>query len=71
MNILKPWIRLNSSVDSNGLCVQHIPAVAELNLNITNIDVFCEEGVYNAEQTRQICEAGKVNYKLKWLLKAF
>ena len=42
------------------LIFQHIPAVAALDLDITNIDVFCEKGVYDAEQTRLICEAGKV-----------
>lgn len=40
-----------------------IPAVAEAKRNksidCTLIDVFCETGVYNAEQTREICEAGR------------
>ena len=49
--------------DRYKLKFQHIPAVAALDLDITNIDVFCEEGVYDAEQTRRICEAGKVRFK--------
>jgi imidazolonepropionase len=40
-----------------------IPAVAEAKKNgsidCTLIDVFCETGVYNAEQTKEICEAGR------------
>ena len=46
---------------------QHIPYVASLDLNITNIDVFCEEGVYNPDQSRRMCEAGKVSRLTIWL----
>jgi len=30
-----------------------------LDLNIKNIDVFCEAGVYSAEETKRICQAGQ------------
>ena len=31
----------------------------KLDLNIKNIDVFCEAGVYSAEETKRICQAGQ------------
>ena len=36
----------------------HIPAVAELDLDISNIDVFCEKGVYDAKQSEKMLKAG-------------
>ena len=33
-----------------------------MNLNVKNIDVFCEEGVYNTDQTKRMCVAGKVTF---------
>jgi len=40
-----------------------IPQIAELmrrgELYVDNIDVFCEKGVYNVQQTRAILEAGQ------------
>jgi len=33
--------------------------ILEGRLDVDNIDVFCEKGVFNCEQTRQILEAGK------------
>ena len=36
----------------------HIPTVAELNLDVTNIDVFCEQGVYDAKQSEKMLKAG-------------
>ncbi len=30
-------------------------------LHVDNIDVFCEKGVFDVEQTRQILQAGKDN----------
>ena len=32
--------------------------MADGRLHVDNIDVFCEVGVYNVEQTRRILEAG-------------
>ena len=34
------------------ICSQHIQKVADLNLEVENIDIFCEAGVYSADQTR-------------------
>ena len=44
--------------------IEHqIPEVIRLNasgeLSVENIDVFCEKGVFNIEQTRQILKSGK------------
>ena len=30
----------------------------KLDLNVKNIDVFCEEGVYNVDQSRRMLAAG-------------
>ena len=42
---------------------KQIPEVIELiktgNLGVENIDVFCEKGVFNVEQTKSILKAGK------------
>ncbi|KAM7055956.1 putative imidazolonepropionase [Acridotheres tristis] len=41
----------------------HLPKLKELKLsgeiNVNNIDVFCEKGVFDVESTRRILEAGK------------
>ncbi|CAG5108443.1 Oidioi.mRNA.OKI2018_I69.chr1.g3798.t1.cds [Oikopleura dioica] len=37
---------------------EHIPTVAKAGLGVDNIDVFCEKGVYDAEQSRKMLEAG-------------
>ena len=39
---------------------EHIPKVAKAGLGVDNIDVFCEKGVYDAEQSRKMLEAGMV-----------
>ena len=40
-----------------------IPEILKLNkmdeLSVENIDVFCEKGVFNVEQTKSILKAGK------------
>ena len=40
-----------------------LPEVARLNsageLSVDNVDVFCEKGVFDVDQTRRILEAGK------------
>ena len=40
-----------------------IPAIADLclsgELHVDNIDVFCEKGVFNTDQTREILQTGK------------
>ena len=46
-----------------------IPEVVRLNkkgeLDVENIDVFCEKGVYNVEQTKSILKAGKDQGKFR------
>ena len=41
---------------------RQLPAIAELKergeLQVDNVDVFCEKGVFNVEQTRRILKAG-------------
>ena len=43
---------------------EHIPKVAKAGLGVDNIDVFCEKGVYDAEQSRKMLEAGMVRMTL-------
>ena len=50
--------------------IEHqIPEIIRLNANgelsVENIDVFCEKGVFNVEQTRQILKSGKEQGKLR------
>ena len=44
---------------------KQLPAVVAANqagqLNVENIDVFCEKGVFNLEETKQILVEGKKN----------
>lgn len=40
---------------------EHIPAVAKANLAVDNIDVFCEKGVYDAQQSKEMLLAGRAH----------
>jgi hypothetical protein len=48
---------------TNEVIAEHLPALAKLveagELNLDFIDVFCERGFFDAEQSRQIMEVGK------------
>lgn len=48
---------------TNEVLSEHIPALAELvesgELSLDFIDVFCERGFFDADQSRQIMEVGK------------
>ena len=54
---------MSSDEATKDVIEHHIPEVIRLNtsgeLSVENIDVFCEKGVFNVEQTRQILKSGK------------
>ena len=59
-----------SSDEATKDVIEHqIPEVIRLNtsgeLSVENIDVFCEKGVFNVEQTRQILKSGRDQGKLR------
>ena len=54
---------MTSSEATANVLEEQLPAVVAANqeghLNVENIDVFCEKGVFNVEETKSILEAGK------------
>ncbi|KAK7793606.1 hypothetical protein R5R35_011117 [Gryllus longicercus] len=54
---------MNSTEAVDAVVNDQIPAVKEMKqngtLNVENIDVFCEKGVFNVEESRKILTAGK------------
>ena len=59
-----------SSDEATKDVIEHqIPEVIRLNtsgeLSVENIDVFCEKGVFNVDQTRQILKSGRDQGKLR------
>lgn len=54
---------MTSEEATEKVIAEQIPAMAKLNaqgeLRVENIDVFCEKGVFNVDQTRRILEAGR------------
>lgn len=43
---------------TNEISTEHIAKVAAADLDVENIDIFCEAGVYDASQTEQMLRAG-------------
>ena len=60
---------MSSDEATKDVIERQIPEVIRLNtsgeLSVENIDVFCEKGVFNVEQTRQILKSGKDQGKLR------
>lgn len=54
---------MTSDQATNSILTSHLPllkqSMATGNIEVDNIDVFCEEGVFSVEQSRQILQAGK------------
>ena len=62
-----PFRGMSSDDATKDVIENQIPEVVRLNengeLSVENIDVFCEKGVFNLEQTRQILKSGKAQGK--------
>ena len=43
---------------TNEITTSHIEKVANADLDVENIDIFCEAGVYSADQTEKMLRAG-------------
>jgi imidazolonepropionase len=54
---------LSSAEATNKVINEQIPELKQLldrnELSVENIDVFCEQGVFDTDQSRSILEAGK------------
>jgi imidazolonepropionase-like amidohydrolase len=54
---------MNAEEATENVINVQLPEIARLNssgaLKVENIDVFCEKGVFNVEQTKRILEAGQ------------
>ena len=48
----------NAEEMSSEIATEHIEKVAAADLGVSNIDVFCEAGVYDAKQTEKMLSAG-------------
>ena len=59
------WLFRGSTSDeaTQDIINTQIPAIADLcssgQLHVDNIDVFCEKGVFNTDQTREVLQTGK------------